>query len=142
MLTPFLDEIHTLQKALGHELSVLAEKQMQLVCWSATPWENFPILLRGGICVGDISMDPDPRSDEIVFGPAMALVQKLTLVGVKTKPREFVNDLSFLTHTCFYKSFRNLFLERLTGGWFTRCRHKLEIREIRSRGDGPRNLQR
>jgi hypothetical protein len=48
-----------------------------LVCWSAAPWENFPILLRGGICVGDISMDPDPRSDEIVFGPAMVRAYEL-----------------------------------------------------------------
>jgi len=72
-----LDEIHTLKKAIGHELSVLAEKQLELVCLSAAPWQNFPILLRGGICVGDISMDPDPRSDEIVFGPAMVRAYEL-----------------------------------------------------------------
>jgi hypothetical protein len=62
----FLDEVHTLQKALGHELSALAERQLDLICWGADEWEEFPVLLRGGIC-----------AEEIVFGPAMVRAYEL-----------------------------------------------------------------
>jgi hypothetical protein len=50
------------------------------------------------------------------------VVEKLTLFGVEAKPRELVDSLSFLVHTRFYKSFRNLFLEAVSGGWSTRRR--------------------
>jgi hypothetical protein len=67
----FLDSENNLPNVLIRELRLLSEKQLELACWSADEWEEFPVLLRGGISVGNISMDPDLKSDEIIFGPAM-----------------------------------------------------------------------
>lgn len=80
-----IDPENNLRNILIRELQLLSERQLELACWSADEWEEFPVLLRGGISVGNISMDPDPKSDEIVFGPAMVRSYELEKVPLFTR---------------------------------------------------------
>jgi hypothetical protein len=62
---------------LNREIQILADRQLQLACWGSDDWEIFPLLLRGAISLGQISIDTNPNSPEIMFGPALVRSYKL-----------------------------------------------------------------
>jgi hypothetical protein len=62
---------------LNREIQILAGRQLELACWGADEWEIFPVLLRGAISVGSISINPALPSDELLFGPALVKSYKL-----------------------------------------------------------------
>lgn len=60
-----------LPNIFNREVETLAQKQLLLACWGKDDLENFPVLFRGAISLGDIAVDMDDLNDEQIFGPAL-----------------------------------------------------------------------
>jgi len=70
-----IDPLTELTDFLSREIGVLANKQLKLACWGADA--VFPVILRGAISVGPISMNAIDKADELMFGPALVRAYKL-----------------------------------------------------------------